>query len=152
MPRGGRRAGSGRKPKTRLEKEVTGNPGHRGRVLPGPGAGVVLVVAAPSTVDPPDDLPVEERAVWVVLAPHAIAARTLTPATALGFRMLCRNVVLEHTLATGEDRGGPNHRGILQRVDAELAAFCLRPFGKPIYEAEPVATPANPLEKFLKRG
>jgi hypothetical protein len=37
-------------------------------------------------------------------------------------------------------------------VDAELAAFCLRPFGKPIYEAAPEAKPANPLEKFLKRG
>jgi hypothetical protein len=76
----------------------------------------------------------------------------LTPATALGFRVLCRNVVLEQVLATGEDRGGPNHRGILQRVDAELARFCLAPFGKAIYEAEPVVVPVNPLAKFLTRG
>jgi hypothetical protein len=103
-------------------------------------------------VDPPEDLTSQERAVWVALAAHAITARTLTPATALGFRVLVRNVVLEQVLATGEDKGGPNHRGILQRVDAELAAFCLRPFGKPIYEAEPVVVPVNPLEKFLKRG
>ena len=152
MPKGGRRPGAGRKPKTALERAVTGNPGRRGRVLPGPGAGAGPVVAASAPVPPPEDLTSEERAVWTALASHAQAARTLTPGTALGFRVLCRNVVLEQRLATGEDRGGPNHRGILQRVDAELARFCLAPFGKPIYEAEPVAPPVNPLEKFLRRG
>jgi hypothetical protein len=150
---GGRRAGSGRKPLTAVERELTGNAGHRGRVLTHPGAVHVPVVAPIVGVEPPDDLTSVERQVWVDLAPHAIAARTLTPATALTFRMLCRNVVLEQVLATGNDRGGPNHRGILQRVESELARFCLAPFGKAIYEAdaEP-ATPANPLEKFLKRG
>jgi hypothetical protein len=112
----------------------------------------VPVVAPIVGVAAPDNLTSAERAVWDALAPHALLLRTLTPATALGFRMLCRNVVIEAALATGADKGGPNHRGILQRVDAELAAFCLRPFGKPIYEAAPEAKPANPLEKFLKRG
>jgi hypothetical protein len=152
MPRGGARVGAGRKPLKAVEKDVMGNPGRRARVLAHPGAGHVAVVAPIVGVEAPEDLTSEERAVWVSLAAHALAARTLTPATALGFRVLVRNVVLEHYLATGEDRGGPNHRGILQRVDAELLRFCLAPFGKAIYEAEPVATPVNPLEKFLKRG
>jgi hypothetical protein len=109
-------------------------------------------VPAIAGVDPPDDLTSEERLTWLTLAPHALAARTLTPATAVAFRMLCRNVVLEQILATGGERGGANHRGILQRVDAELARFCLAPFGKAIYEVEAEATPVNPLAKFLTRG
>jgi len=153
MPRGGRRAGAGRKPKTAVERAVTNNPGRRpGRVLPHPSAGAVPVVAGIAAVPAPEDLTVEEQAVWHALAPHALAARTLTPATALSFEVLCRNVALEQRLATGDDQGGANHRGMIQRVDAELAAFSLRPFGKPIYEAEPEAKPVNPLEKFLKRG
>lgn len=40
---------------------------------------------------------------------------------------------------------------MIQRVDAELLRFNLAPCGKPIISAEP-EKPANPLEKFLKRG
>jgi hypothetical protein len=108
------------------------------------------MVAPIEPVAPPDDLASEARAVWDQLAPHALQARTLLPATAIAFRVLCCNVVLERTL--GEDplqRGGPNHRGLMARVDAELAAFTLRPFGKPmLVEAAPAA---NPLDKFFHR-
>lgn len=150
MPRGGARAGSGRKPLTTLERTLTGNPGHRGRVLEGPGLGTVPMVAPLAPVEPPEDLPSAVRAVWDQLAPHAHQARTLTPATAVAFQLLCQNVVLERYTAS-RDPGGANHRGLIQRVDAELAAFNLRPFGKPIYEADPAPASANPLDKFLHR-
>lgn len=152
MPRGGRRPGAGRKPRTALEKVITGNPGRRGPVLVHSVDGAEPVTAPIVPVATPLDLVVEEQKVWDALAPHATALRTLTPATEWSFRMLCRNVVLEETLAKSEQRGGPNHRGILQRVDAELLRFNLSPCGKPIYEAEPEAKPANPLAKFLRRG
>lgn len=152
MPRGGRRAGSGRKPKTALEKALGGNAGHRARVLPGPGAGQVPVTAPIAPVAVPAVVTMDADQVWAELSPFALAARTLTPATALAFRVLCRNVALEQMLAAGPEKGGANHRGMIQRIDAELGAFNLRPFGKPIYEAEVEAKPANPLAEFLKRG
>jgi len=104
-----------------------------------------------ATVDPPADLTSEERQFWDSLAPHARENRTLTPATAWSFRVLCRNLVLEHQLACSEKKGGTDHRGILQRVDAELLRFNLSPCGKPIYEVEHPQAPANPLDKFLTR-
>lgn len=148
---GGARTGAGRKPKTAVERAVTGDPGHRGRLLTHPGAGTVPTVAPVDEFDAPDDLTLDERRVWLELAPHAFAARTLTAGTSRSFRMLCRNVVLTERLAGSNDAGGANHRGMQQRVDAELAAFSLRPFGKAIYADEPKAAPANPLEKFLNR-
>lgn len=150
MPKGGPRLGSGRKPTSALQRALTGNPGHRGRVLEGPGAGAVPMVAPIAPVEVPVDLTSETRAVWDQLAPHALQARTLLPATALAFRVLCCNVVLERALAQDpETRGGTNHRGLIARVDAELAAFTLRPFGKPmLLEAAPAA---NPLDQFFHR-
>jgi hypothetical protein len=134
-----------------LERAVS--PGHHGRVLQLPVVGQMPVTASIGECDAPDDLTLPERQVWLELAPHASQNRTLTKATALSFRLLCRNIVLERELATSaEHRGGANHRGVLQRVDAELLRFNLSPCGKAIYEAEPEAQPVNPLAKFLKRG
>lgn len=152
---GGRRPGSGRKPKTERERQIDGNAGHRpGRVLAHPSA------PAPSTAvpevdefDAPNDLTTEERIVWLELAPHAFRNRTLTRATSLSFRLLCRNVVLERALAQSvEDRGGANHRGLIQRVDAELLRFNLSPCGKAMFGEEQPQAPANPLNRFLKKA
>jgi hypothetical protein len=147
---GGRRVGAGRKPRTRLEQVITGTLRGPGRVLPGPGAGEGPMVAPIDRFEAPADLSDLERALWLELAPHAFAARTLTRATALAFRLLCQTAALERVYAASADRGRANHRGLIQRVEAELAAFNLRPFGKPILEAAPVQ-PTNPLEKFLHR-
>jgi hypothetical protein len=98
-----------------------------------------------------DDLQIQARAlaIWLELAPHAFAARTLTPATTAAFVMLCRAIVKERSLSASYDCGGPNHRGLMQRVATWLKDFELAPFGKPMYAAEPAAT-VNPLDRFTK--
>lgn len=90
--------------------------------------------------------------IWHELAPHAFAARTLTPATAAAFVMLCRAVVQERALsASPADAGGPNHRGLMHRVATWMKDFSVAPLGKPQYEAQPPAPQTNPLEKFVNR-
>lgn len=123
---GGRRVGSGKK-------------GNRGVVLPHPSA--PAPPGPPSdTFDPPATLRGKARAVWLELAPLAFEARTLTRATEASFVILCRNVALERKLAgSRRGAGGTNHRGMIQRVDAELAHFCLAPFGKPLSETKSAA-------------
>ena len=143
---GGARIGAGRKPKHALELVATGNPGRHRSVSTGPGDAVPAPIV---TFAPPADLSVDERAVWQQLAPQAFAARTLTPATAFAFELLVRNVVLERERAKAS-AGSVDHRGLVRLVENALAAFSLRPFGKPIYEAAP-PQPQNPLDKFLRR-
>lgn len=97
----------------------------------------------------------EQRHVWMELAPHAFAARTLTKGMMAAFVMLCRNVLIERGLAASHFAGNADHRGMIQRVDGEMAAFGLRPCGKAIYEPESEqAAPANPLSRFTsgRRG
>lgn len=92
---------------------------------------------------------VDALAVWRELAPHAFAARTLTPATAVMFLMLCRAVVQERALsASAATVSGPNHRGMMQRVATLSKDFIVAPFGKPMYAAEQPT--ANPLDRFTK--
>src|SRR6187549_2782629 len=95
---GGRRPGSGRKPKADAIRALDGNAGHRSKVVKHPSVPneppPPPVLPAVDEADAPNDLDFEQRKVWLELAPHAIANRTLTDATALGFRMLCRNVVM----------------------------------------------------------
>jgi hypothetical protein len=89
-------------------------------------------------------------AVWHELAPHAFAARTLTPATGAAFLMLCRGVVKERELSASSTRcGGSDHRGMMARVATWMKDFSVAPLGKPLYAAEPAA-PANPLDRFTK--
>jgi hypothetical protein len=46
-----------------------------------------------------------------------------------------------------EQRGGPNHRGLLQRVQSQMKDFSLSPFGKPIIgEAPKVEDPFAELD------
>jgi hypothetical protein len=96
----------------------------------------------------------DERHVWMELAPHAFKARTLTPATSLAFRMLCRNVVIERELRMGlQDRGRAAHQGIIGKIEGALQRFNLAPVGKAMApESSQTAKPANPLEKYLKHG
>jgi hypothetical protein len=138
---GGHRPGSGRKRKSKRERALAGNAGHRGRVLPHPSA--PPAPPPPPTppeideADAPNDLTIEERHLWMELAPHATANGTLTPATSLSFRLLCKNIaLLLRYYPSVTEASNANHRGLMQRVDAELLRFCLSPIGKAIIEDE----------------
>jgi hypothetical protein len=157
---GGRRPGAGRKPKSADLRALDGNAGRRGKVVTHPSVppSSTLVPPPPALpkldeADAPDDLNADERKVWLELAPHAIANRTLTPATSLGFRMLCRNVAMERQYSQSvRDRGGANHRGLIQRIDAELLRFNLAPCGKPVAAPESAKPPVDPMkERYFGR-
>lgn len=129
MPRGGRRIGAGRK-----------------RKLPGVSAADMRratgqtrppTTNSPSPIeefDAPDDLTMEERAVWLKQAPHAFKNRTLTRATALSFERYCKVVVLERHEAKSSGMGGNNHRGLLKQINMYELQFMLTPCGKPMAE------------------
>jgi hypothetical protein len=135
---GGRRVGSGQKGKKAVVVRHPSAP----PTPPGPPS---------DTFDPPTTLRGKARAVWLELAPQAFEKRTLTRATELSFVILCRNVALERKMATRKyGAGNANHRGIIQRVDAELAHFCLAPFGKPLSEEKPAAVVSSKWAGLLK--
>ena len=126
MPRGGARPGSGRKKLTEAERWLGGNAG-RLTDIPREKPKPLPVRLMPA----PDGLLPDEVKVWNQLAPHACAARTLTPGTADAFVALCRAMVLERELAVNTDeRGGPSHRGLMQRVEVWMLRFRLSPMGK----------------------
>lgn len=136
---GGRRPGAGAKPKALRERALLAR------------SEQVLPPAEPVDAPPPAELTEAERAVWLRQAPHAVAARTLTPGTALSFARYCRLVVLEEALAVDRSKaGGPDHRGVLQRINALELQFLLTPVGKPLVSAAPTQT-ATPLDRYLNR-
>jgi hypothetical protein len=100
--------------------------------------------------EPSEELSESERTVWDRLAPHAFRRRTLTKATEYQFVVLCRNVVLERELGLDpEKRGGSDHRGVAQRIDAQLLRFDLAPNGKPHGDVvDLVPAEQSPLEKL----
>src|SRR3990167_5947302 len=156
---GGRRPGAGAKRRSAADPAVTGTRSRvsvPARVLSHPSVPAAPVAPALPVIDEadaPDDLTRDERLVWLELAPHAMANGTLVPATSLAFRLLCRNIVLERTASQAPlARGTADHRGLIQRVDAELLRFNLAPCGKLMAGAVPAApaAPVNPLDRVLK--
>jgi hypothetical protein len=139
---GGRRPGSGRKPKSAREKAVTS-----ARVLNHPSSAPPVMPAEPQNA--PNGLAPDVVTVWEILAPKATANQTLTAATAYAFEVLCRSVVLERLLAMAEP-GSANHRGLLKEVNTRLLQFNLAPCGKPMPDAAEITAeqPKNPLAKF----
>jgi hypothetical protein len=118
--------------------------------------GGVDVLPVVPVIDPgqvPEGFSPEQEAVWRELAPHAVRRQTLVQSTLLGFRQLCRLVVIERTIAADPDQvGGANHRGVLQRIDAELLRFDLAPNGKPHGDATGgVARKPSNLERLKER-
>ena len=152
MARGGKRPGAGRKPKESHLRILDGGASHRSARKAPESAAVsdtaiaepsIDAIAVPAYLNEPDAI-----AVWSELAPLAHDARTLTKATARSFSMLCRLVPLEIKLASLA-AGGPEHRGVFQRVNALMLQFNLTPCGKALYEpAKPVEQPKTGLSRF----
>lgn len=94
----------------------------------------------------PKGLPADQAAIWARLAPHAIAARTLTPATAEAFEIGCRVMALERKVASTPGQAGrPDHRGLLMQISAFLTRFRLNPMGKEMAADDP---PADEWQEF----
>ena len=137
---GGARPGSGSKPKPLAQKVLAGTASGAERRQ----AAVPVVV---DEFDAPNDLTIDERKIWIALAPHAFKARTLTPGTSFRFVRLCQQVVLEQQLLRdGEQRGNANQRGVTQRVDAGMVAFGIAPLGKPMQDDAPKVL--DPFDQF----
>jgi len=154
MGSGGARAGSGPKPRNRIAAFVSGA---RGVAAPT----VAVVPAAPVVM--PVGMPLAQQAVWLELAPHAIAAGTLTAGTAASFVRLCGAVVrlarwqaqVERdgdTLTMGEGMPLTIHplvpKALALEKDVRVWSkdFAISPFGKAQPSLVPVAL--DPFAEF----
>ena len=106
-------------------------------------SGAVAVPAVPAAVRKPRHLSAAHAAIWDTLAPHAVAAGTLTPATAWAFAQLCDLIGLSHAVRQRIGRDGlmdadgahpllARHVAFVVRVEAGLTRFRLQPLGKPL--------------------
>lgn len=139
---GGSRPGAGRKPKSTVLRSFDGGAGKRRA----PAATVPVEV---EEFDAPNSLTMEQRHVWMEFAPEAFQKRTLNKSTMGSFVIFCCNVIVMRGYYGTPVQGGSDHRGMIQRVQADLSAFSLRPCGKAIYEApEDAQQPVNPLSRF----
>jgi hypothetical protein len=136
--------GAGRRAQDARLTWLKGNPGKRGKTPPDVPK-VAEIVGGP--VERPTALLKKDALeVWDALAPLAVELRTLTPATAYAFAWLCRTLVLERALAKASATvGGPNHRGVMQRLEGLMARFRILPDGKPVVIAE---APADAWSEF----
>jgi hypothetical protein len=150
---GGARVGSGRKSKSAAAHVFAGTA--RGKHRAATKAGLLPV----DFVHEPKELTREAAAVWRELAPYAMAARTLTTATAHDMRELCemvvemRGVLEARRLAGWTDDGlklAKEYRGLVQRVEGKMRAFRLAPIGKEMTEAAPAVV--DPWAEFDVEG
>jgi hypothetical protein len=147
-----------------------GGGGHHQSGRPAGELGVVDDSPLPD-VPMPEGMAIEEQLVWAQLAPLALAERTLIPATADRFRLLCESRALlqrmHQTLmkegltyvAVTVDGAGQErqllkahplvsqHKSMLQRVEAGMKDFKLAPTGKPL-AARGKDKPKNALESL----
>lgn len=151
MPRGGIRVGQGRRPQPKTGVVLGLDTGRR--VKPVASLPELPAVERETLLVPPEDLTAEAKAYWMRWAPAAIEERTLTLATASGFRELCEQYVLTAAVYARILLLGPttieaapylrNYIQLAQRLDGTLARFKLTAFGKPAVSDKPKAA-ANP--------
>lgn len=143
--------GGGRPRKDAIARSLDGNAGHRKVVEHPSSVAAVPKPAEPVCVDEadaPNDLTVDERLVWLRLAPFALRNGTLTPEHAEAFNRMCRNIARERQYSLSPtDSGNSNHRGIQQRIEAAEAFFF------PKVKGATQAPAVNPLEaKYFGGG
>lgn len=122
MPRGGKRVGAGRKPKTRTERWLGGDASHHGLSLvpkSAEAAGVSEPEAEPAKAevvpigDAPAVLTVAERPFWDWYSPQASAKGTLTTETAPGFVLLCQVAARRARLWAQIDTDGDKYEAVV---------------------------------------
>jgi phage terminase small subunit len=114
----------------------------------------------------PSGLTPGQKATWAELAPHATAAKTLTAASVRAFVDLIEAMEVKRRLLARLEKEGwtidtptglkahpllPQYRGLLQRVEAGLDRFQLRPLGKPMPGGEE-EKPDDPFAEFDAPG
>jgi hypothetical protein len=139
---GGSRVGAGRKPKDKATARLHGT--RRRSVVRFPSAVPSAPAPPAAPVEPPVGLSAKVSVPWRELAPHALAAGTLTLATRPAFVLLLRNILLERRLSRGRSAGGADHRGMISRVEIGMTRFGLAPVGKPMVQ------PAKPEDAFAE--
>src|SRR5690348_16167130 len=138
---GGLRVGAGRKSKQAALAKLHGSRQRGVQIDRRTGA------VAAAEIQTPDDLPQDQAAVWMALAPLALKARTLVDETAGSFRDLCRVIVMRDRLERQIETDGlivaagrhpllTDLRTYEQRVEAGRQRFLLAPMGKPILPAQ----------------
>src|SRR5262245_36064581 len=149
---GGRRRGAGRKAMSPERRFVTGDAGNHGAVLlqhPSAPPPPPLPLPVLDEADAPNELTMEERHVWLELAPHAMQAGTLVPGTQAAFVTWCRWVLLERQFAVSVlEKGSAKHVQAAKEAKAGYYDFGLRPTGKPMPQAEQ-AKPVSKLSRFM---
>jgi len=144
--------GAGRKPLDASQRWLGGNASHSAASV---GAPETVKPSERQPVEPPSTLSALELAAWLVNAPLAVEAGTLTEASADSFRVLCEleveaaSVLAERRTEGWTTRGmflAKEYRGLVQRLESKRRAFMLEPMGKPI--VAPAAPPADPFAEF----
>ncbi len=157
MARGGARPGSGRKPGPRKAVVLGMNGGRRVRGAELPPS--VSQDERTQLLTAPVGLSEAVRTCWAEHAPKALAERTLTISTAVGFRECCQQLVYIHeldariqTLGAATKEAEPYLKAyvrLAQRLDASLKSFKLTAFGKPATSEKPKPA-ANPFAAFTR--
>lgn len=154
MPRGGRRQGAGRKPKSATHHFLSGHAGKRTLALvPTTRADAEEAETSAAIVMPTDLLAQDgEQAYWHRYAGPAMAAGTLTLHTVGGFVLLCQIAAraecmwedIEREGLTWSDKGVnkahpllPAYRGLVQRQESLLQRYLLAAMAKPDLGAAP---------------
>lgn len=154
MPRGGRRQGAGRKPKSVTHSELSGNAAKRKlSLVPPTREGSTDASPVDPLVMPVDLLTQEgEQAYWARYTPVAQAAGTLTAQTIGGFVLLCQIAARADLMWEDISREGmtwtldgvmkahpllPAYRGLVQRQESLLQRYLLAAMAKPDLGASP---------------
>lgn len=175
MPRGGKRLGAGRKPKTRTERWLGGDAAKRGLSLVRPDAEPVPVTTNPAVAeDVPSMLTEAEAKYWELWAPSALERGTLTEHTRPGLVLLCQvarraaalwaqiesqGLMFEKVTvdSSGQEHHEPkahplltHYRGLVQRAEQLMARYGLASDGKiPTGETAKKDTEREQLAKLL---
>lgn len=154
MPRGGYRAGSGRKPGSRPNGGIVlGMDGGRYRPSSTRLPPALSEEERAGLQEPPAELPEPVKACWRELAGWALAERTLTPATEPGFVELCWRLANVRAIDQRIELLGiatqdalpylKERRGQASQLGASLKDFKLTAFGRPATSDKPKAA-VNP--------